>query len=182
MELIQTLLGITLFGFKFWGLAVLIVLVALCFWADYEESGFVATLFCVIAGLLFYFWGNDTWKLFVSLLTFYNISVYLGAGLFHALTRVFFHGRKEMKRVNEDRLEGRTYEHTINRDIKNSFFRWWFLWPVSFINWIIKDMVKEIYDWFYSKIQRILNFILDLGVKSVKEVPKKPEIKTVKIR
>ena len=174
----ETLLGITLFGSIFWGITSLILFLILCFWSDYERNGYFATFVFIVLGVLFYFWGKDTFKLFVSLLTFSNIALYFGTGLIHAFIRIFFHGRKEMMNVNKHRLQGSDYyEYSIDRDIKEDVFRWWFLWPISLINWFIKDLVRDIYNWFYDKISHLFNFVLDLGVKSVPEVPKKEKKK-----
>jgi hypothetical protein len=174
----ETLLGITLFGSIFWGIAVLVLLIILFFYADLIKEGFAATFVFIVAGVLFYFWGKDTWKLFVSLLTFMNISLYLGTGLIYAFVRIFFHGRNEMMAVNKHRLQGNDYyEHSIDRDIKEDVFRWWFLWPISMINWFIKDLIRDIYNWCYDKLSRLFNFVLDLGIKSVHEVPKKEKKK-----
>jgi hypothetical protein len=77
-----------------------------------------------------------------------------------------------MKKVNEYRLEGHTYEYNINRKIKENIFRWWFMWVISLIVWIISDMVEEIYDCVYQRMSKIFDYVFNLGVKSVKEVPK----------
>jgi hypothetical protein len=169
----ETLLKLTLFGSIFWGIAALVILLVVCFLSDLDENGFFATVALIVIGTLFYFFGKETWHLFISILTFVNLAIYFGAGLLHAFIRVYFHGRNEMKKVNEDRLNGRSYEHTIERDIKLDVFRWWFMWPISLIDWFVKDLIKDIYDWIYDKISKVFDFVLNLGIKSVKEIPKK---------
>lgn len=173
--MIHTILSLALFGSVVWALIVLIILLVVFFAADIEENGYAATFFFAITCVLFYFFGKETWHKFISILTFLNIALYLGLGLAHAFVRVFFHGRNEMIKVNKDRKAGRTYEHTIEKDIKGNVFRWWFLWPISLINWFIQDMIKDIYNWIYQRMTKIFDFFMELGMKSVGEVPKPPE-------
>ena len=175
--MIHTILSLALFGSVVWALVVLTILLVVFFAADIEENGYVATVFFCVACILFYLFGKETWHKFISILSYGNILFYLALGLVHAFMRVYFHGRNEMIKVNEDRLKGRseTFEHTIDKNIKGNVFRWWFLWPVSLINWFIKDMIKDIYNWIYKHMEKIFDYIMTLGIKSVKEVPKVPK-------
>lgn len=171
MEFLSTLFSITLFGGVFWGLIAFILFVFFCFVADVNRNGFVATGFFLVIGSLFYFFGRESFNWFASFITWKFTLFYLSTGLFYAFVRVFFHGRNEKKiynlrRSNPDYL----LDYKMDRDIKEDFFRWWFLWSVSLINWIISDIIRDIYDWFYQKISKILNFIMDLGAKSVGDV------------
>jgi len=168
----EALLSITLFGSIFWGIAAVVVFLACLFISDLSENGYFATFMLVVFGLLFFLFGKESWKLFLSMLTFINLAIYLEAGLSYAFIRVYFHGRHEMKKVNESRIHD-FYEHKIDRNIKEDVFRWWLMWPISLIDWFIKDLVKDIYDWIYDKLETIFDFVMNLGIKSVKEVPKK---------
>ena len=176
MDFLQALLTVTLFGSSFWGISLLLLFFVGCFWADFEEQGFLATLFLLIIGLLFYFVGKDTWIPIVNMMTWKFFAVYFVAGLVHSFIRVFFYGRKQMNKLNEYRLrhsEIFDYEPDIDRDVKSHVFRWWFMWPISLISWFVKDMIKEIYYWVYQKFTKVFDFVLDIGIKSIKEVPKK---------
>jgi hypothetical protein len=165
-------MSLTLFGSVVWALIVIGIFITICFISDVKENGFVATTFLVIFSLLFFKWGKDSLPTFISVFTWKFFTVYFSLGLIHAFIRVFFHGRSEMKKVNEYRLEEKTYEYNINRKIKENVFRWWFMWPISLITWIISDMVEEIYDWLYQRISKAFDYVFNLGIKSVKEVPK----------
>jgi len=170
--MIQTILSLALFGSFVWALVAIIFLLITFFYSDIEENGYAATFVFVAVCVLFYFFGKETWHKFVALLTFVNLVIYFGAGLVHAFIRAYFHGRNEMIKVNEDRKAGKSYEHTIEKDIQGNVFRWWFLWPISLINWFISDMIKDIYDWIYKHMTKIFEYFLNLGIKSVAEVPK----------
>ena len=179
----EALLAITLFGSIFWAGFALTAFFIICFWADYKENGYVATVFFIALGALFYFFGKEAWLLFISIFTWLNLLIYFGVGLIHAFIRIFFYGRNEMIKLNEDRLSKMsvTHQHKINRDIKSNVFRWWFLWPISLLNWFIKDIIHDIYNWCYDKLNRIFNVILDFGIKSVPEIPEEPKEKEKKI-
>jgi hypothetical protein len=173
--MIESLLALSLFGSFVWALVVLAIFLVFCFVAESEENGFIATIFLAISGGLFYFFGRDTWNLFVSIISWQGLVIYFGAGLAHAFVRVYFHGRKEALLLAEDRVRNSTYEHKIDRDVKGHVFRWWFLWPVSLLTWFLRDMVKEIYTWVYSKFSKTFDYVMDMGVKSVK-VPEKKDM------
>jgi hypothetical protein len=166
------LMGLTLFGSIFWGIFALVFLIVMLFVADAIENGFLATLFGVIVGLLFFFHGQTTWHSFVSMLTTINLLIYFSIGLVYALVRIFFHGRNEMLKFNSYRERGDHYDYNINRDIKENIFRWWFIWPISLIVWIVKDLVKDVFNIVYQRMNKIFDAVLELGIKSVKEVPK----------
>ena len=171
MELLTT---ITLFGSIFWGITALVLFIAACFWADYEENGWLATFFLIVLGCLFYFFGKDTWTAFVSWFSWTYVALYFAIGLVHAFIRIFFWGRNEMMKVNEYRKKDTSLEYEIDkRELKGHVFRWWFLWPASLIMWIIRDIVKDVYNFVYDKFSRMFEYVMNLGVKSVKEVPKK---------
>lgn len=53
-------------------------------------------------------------------------------------------------------------------DLKGNVFRWWFMWPFSWITWLVTDIVKDIYDFIYSRMKGFYNWIVDLGMKTVK--------------
>jgi hypothetical protein len=162
-----------LFGSLFWGAVAISIFIIMCFVADISENGFLATFFLLVIGALFFFYGKEAWKAFVSIMIFKNFVIYFGLGLVHAFIRIYFYGRSEMKLLNKDRIAGKSYEHNIDKDsIKGHVFRWWFLWPIALIDWVVKDLIKDVYDWFYKLFSDMFDFFLNLGIKSVKEVPK----------
>lgn len=171
-EFFHALLTLTLFGSVIWALITIGIFLIICFISDVNENGFVATGFLVVLSFLFFIWGKESLPVFKSLISWQFLVTYFSLGLVYAFIRVFFHGRSEMKKVNEHRLEGRTYEYNIDRKIKENIFRWWFMFPISLIVWIISDMIKEIYDYVYQRMSKAFDYVFNLGIKSVKAVPK----------
>jgi hypothetical protein len=174
LELLSGLLVIQLFGSAILGIAVLGLFITFCFVADWDENGYIATTALVITSLLFYFFGKETWNIVINFITWKLVLGYLIIGIIYAIIRIFFHGRIEKNKLNKSRLEGRSsdFEYTINRNIKNNVKRWWLLWVISLIDWFLKDMIKEIYDIVYQKLSKFFNYVLELGINSVPEVPK----------
>ncbi|MDD5649060.1 MAG: hypothetical protein PHF86_01395 [Candidatus Nanoarchaeia archaeon] len=179
--MLDLLLGLTLFGSTILGIALFMFFLFLCFVADVKKDGFIATFSLIVMGVLYYFWGKESWVTLISFISIKSIFLYIGLGFIHAIIRIYFYGREEMKKVNEYRSGGNSYDYSINKNIKSNVFRWWLLWPISFIIWVIQDMVKDIYDWVYNKLDKFFNYIMDLGIKSVPEVPK-PEDKSKKFK
>lgn len=174
-----TLLALTLFGSVIWFWAVVAVFIIICFASDVNENGFFAFGTLIILGVLFYFKGNiDPLLEFLSLP---NIGSYLGIGLIFSCIRTFFAARvlghkiKDLPETKDDATkkgyssESKEYqkERFIN-DLKGDVFRWWFMWPISLLTWVATDIVKDVYDWVYSKMSGFYNWIVDLGVNSVK--------------
>ena len=44
-------------------------------------------------------------------------------------------------------------------------FRWWFLWPISLINWAISDLIKQLYNFVYDKLVHFYDEVFNLGLK-----------------
>lgn len=170
----EALLALTLFGsvIGFW--ISVVVFLFICFLSDINESGYFAFGSLIIVSVLYYFWGDI--KTLLPMFTLVNISIYLGIGLLFSAFRTFFAGRelgKEIKDLPIDKKSGERYDNQEYRkeqfvkELKGNVFRWWFMWPISLITWLITDLVKEVWDWTYSKIKNFYNYILDLGIKSV---------------
>jgi hypothetical protein len=155
------------------GVAALLVLLIILFVSEVSENGFLATVFSLIIGVCFFFYGKDTWNSFVSILTVKTIVMYIIAGLVFAIFRVFMHGRNEMRKAVHFKATGNIGKYDINKEIKESVFRWWFLWPVSLIVWVIKDFINEIYDLVYVAFDRFFNSVMNLGIKTVKDIEPK---------
>lgn len=142
----ETLLGLSLFGSVFAFYAVLVVLLIIFFSAEFSESGIIAASSFGCFLLLNYFWGNL--PLF-EIFTFKNIAIYIIAGFIFAIIRTYFKGRE---------LKGDDKKYF---DLKSAIFRWWFLFPVSAINWILGKLLKDLYDFVYSKIEKFFNSIFN---------------------
>lgn len=186
MGLIEGILGLSLFGSVIWALLVLAFVIVMLFVSDVNENGFIATTFIIIGSIVFYIWGRESFNEIISFFAWYHILAYFGLGLLHAFIRVFFYGRKVMVDFNETKYPGDQLSLKYKRSkIKENVFRWWFLWPVSLLVWIVQDIVRDVYNYCYDKLENLFNWIMELGVKSVKliesEEHTKPSEHKVKI-
>lgn len=175
----EALLGLTLFGSVLWFWISVAVFIVICFISDVNENGFWAFATLVLLGVAYYLKGHVDPLL--QVLTLPNILIYLGVGLGFSVLRTFFEGRKlghdinkNVKEWQERKLTEKHIEENIENqknyfldELKGNVFRWWFMWPISLITWAITDIVKDIYDFIYSKMKGFYNWIVDLGMKSV---------------
>lgn len=173
--MIELLGTFTLFGSVIWAALAILGFIIICFFAEGIESGWWSTIGLIVLSLLVYKYGDGTWEAITGLFNWIVIGGYLVIGLIHSYIRVFFYGRKQMKKYNEQILNGYKYPtKPDNSELKEHVFRWWLNWPFSLIMWFIKDMIKDIWDYSYSKLSKTFNYVLDKGINSVEEV-KKPE-------
>lgn len=174
----EALLGLTLFGSVLWFWISVAVFIIICFLSDVNENGFWAFATLVVLGVAYYFRGHVDPLL--QVLTLQNILIYLGIGLGFSFLRTFFAGRKlgheikDLPKTREDiKAQSHVYDTQKDRrerfleELKGNIFRWWFMWPVSLITWAVTDIVKDIYDYVYSKMSGLYNWIVDLGMKSI---------------
>ena len=120
----------------------LIVLTALIiiFISEFTESGGFA-LCTVLVFLVFnFFWGNLE---ILNYLTLYNIGSYLFLGFIFSLIRTYFKGKefKDEKRNKSDFW------------LKQHVFRWWFLFPFSAVNWVFGTLLRDLFNFAYSKVE-----------------------------
>lgn len=172
----ELLLGLTLFGsvLAFWGLVILFIVI--CFISDLEKNGIFA--FFLFIGLIILYHFKSNFDNLLEFFSFAHVSIYLAIGLIYSGIRTFFKGRELGKKIQflpqsndsskriYDSKESNRKEFVEN--LKGNVFRWWFMWPVSLINWLVTDLIKDAWDYIYSKLKRMYNYILELGVKSVK--------------
>lgn len=160
----QELLSLSIFGSFIGFIAATVVLFALFFYAEYEKQGFIA-LVAVIAYLVVnHYWGNVPLK---SLVTFPNIAIYLGAGLVYAVIKTYFYGRSVA-------ADGKTLNSAID-DLKGHVFRWWFIWPVSLVSWLVTDFIVEGFELLWDNIGTSFRKILTAGYESKKAKDSKPD-------
>lgn len=175
MEII-TLTTLTLFGSVVWFWIIISIFLLICFLSDIYENGFYAFGTLVIISILCTLWGEI--DPFLSLFTIKNVLIYLGIGLVFSVIRTYFSGRKlgeVMKVLPEEREKGEWKPETKSEakaknieKLKGSVFRWWFMWIVSLIVWLVKDLIKDLWNYIYSKLKLFYNFILNLGINSIK--------------
>jgi hypothetical protein len=147
--MLESLQSFLLFGSFVWFWIITGILLICLFLSDIEEQGYAATTSLIIFLGLNYFWGN------LDISQFFNfklIGIYLLIGLIYSFIKTYFYARKK----GED---GREY-------IKENVFRWWGLWPISLINWILSDIIRDLYNLIYDKLSNLYNGIFNLGLKS----------------
>lgn len=169
------LLSLTLFGsvLGFW-LSVLAFLI-ICFISDVVEEGGWAFAGMVVLGIMYYFWADI--KPVLAFFTLLSISTYLFAGLVFSFIRTFLAARKLGKKIktlpSKDSKSGYSsdtkeyHKEKFIDDLKGNVFRWWFMWPISLINWVLTDFIKEVWDFVYSRVSGFYKHIVELGIKSV---------------
>lgn len=174
----EILFGITLFGSFVWMAIFTGIFVLICFLSDIYENGFYAFFSFIVFVLLFYFWGSHDFQTILSYVTWISVGGYFGIGMVHAFIRSFFYGRNEGKRYLKE-LERYRKDKEINpdgynrkpdpikRNIKAHVFRWWFLWPVSLLVWIFKDIIREIYDFLYYIFSKLFTVFMNVGINTV---------------
>ena len=165
--------------FFLWGSAIvfwlfLSLLIIIFFISDVKENGILAFISFIVFIVLTELWGSFKIMNYVTLA---YLGLYLVIGLIYGFIRTFFYGRKKLEYLTYN--ENPT-EEEINANekaliakrlkyLKNNFFRWWFLFPISIINWVFSDLVFDIYDWAYSKLQKLIEIIFHYGVNSGKK-------------
>ena len=175
-------------GFVLWGSVLYFwiftsIFVLILFLSDIYENGYFAfTTFLIFLAVLFFSSNVDL----VSFITLYWHSplIYLGIGLIYATIRIFFYGRKQFNPINlpysakdysADKIKELKREE-LRSKLKSNMFRWWFLFPISFLNWFLKDLVRDFFNWVYSKLRRFFEYVLDLGINSVSVEDEKDDI------
>jgi hypothetical protein len=158
---------IFLFGSVIYFYIGLLIFMAILFYTDAKEMGFHAFFFSIVFFGLLYWKGS--FNLF-EFLTWGMVGTYLGIGFIHSLIRTYFYGRKPERLRRQDKESDESYRKRIVENkqyyLKGNVFRWWFLFPISLMNWILSDLVKEVYDYVYSKLKKLYDSILTKGVDS----------------
>lgn len=140
-----TLFGSVSLFFVFLGLLVFALILA-----DLNENGYYATVsFAIFIGLI-YFWGEIV---LLSIFTIKNILMYVFVGFLFSLVRTYFKG-KELKK------KGKEYKEDFR--LKDNVFRWWFLFPISAINWIFGHLLRDLYNVIYAKVEKIYVSIFNM--------------------
>jgi hypothetical protein len=144
----ENLIPFAIFGsslaFAIMVLALIIIFIA----SDIEESGHIATLALFIALGFNYFWGNFP---VLDFFTFKNISIYVFIGFLFSLVRTYFKG-KELNKYPEEKKRFRLKEHV---------FRWWFLFPISAINWFFGHLLKDLFNFVYKGFEQFYDRIFN---------------------
>lgn len=163
-EFLVELPAFMLFGsiLYFWILVVLLVIVLHTF--DNYQNGYGATVSVVIFIILTKYWG--TFDIF-TLVNLKAVGIYIVIGLAFAGLRTYFFARKA-----EDEQDA------VNRlkQLRFNVFRWWFLWPVSLLNWFLYDLIRDFFNVVYDKLEKKFVVIFNKGLKKeYKYNPKKKD-------
>jgi hypothetical protein len=174
-------------GAIFWTWAVLIAFVVICLIADISKNGFWATFALVLLGVVYYFFGENHGYAILSHITAAPIIGYLLIGLVYATFRTYVEEVKLGKRL----IKAPTYadyiisgtdtrEYQIKRfkkELKGNIARWWLLWWISAITWLIGDLLKDLWDVVYNWMKNFFNYVLELGIRTTlgKFTSTKPE-------
>lgn len=141
----------------FWGLVLALIISLFSF--DNNENGIGAFFSFAIFSVVTYFWSSFNILEYVN---WVSVGTYLGIGFIYSLIRTYFLGRKTKLKASGDRKY-------LKEKLKGNVFRWWLLWPVSLLNWILSDLVRDLYNLVYKKLQKLYEGIFELGLKNYPE-------------
>jgi hypothetical protein len=142
----ENLIPFTLFGSSLAFGIVLVSLFIVLIISDIEEAGAFAFVAVLIAILFNHFWG--TFPL-LSMVSFRNVSIYLFLGFVFSLIRTYFKGKKL------------TADQKKYFSLKDHVFRWWLMFPICLINWVFGDLLKDLYNFVYSKLGKVYQAIFN---------------------
>lgn len=179
MEVLGFLPVFTLFGsvILFW--LVTIALVISFFVSDYLENGYVATTTISIFIFAIWMWSDFDIFTYTSWIGLFKyIGIYLLIGLIYAIIKSRLFGNKlgsEMSDTNYNKYykgndNGTIWtEKGLRSALKGNVARWWLMWPVSLINWVLTDLLVDAFNLIYSKISGIFITLLNQGIESKKK-------------
>lgn len=142
-NLIPYTLASSTFLFIAFSLAFLVMLIV----AYFEESIPIAFWSFVIFMLVNSIWGTLPVK---SIITLKSVSIYIAIGFIYSIIRTYLLGKKL------------TPSEKLKFKLKERIFNWWFMFPISLTIWIFGDLLKQLYNFVYNKIEnfymKIFNF------------------------
>jgi hypothetical protein len=171
-------------GAVIWTWIVLAAFVIICLIADIGKNGFWATFAFGVLCAVYYFFGQ--YKPLLELFSWSWVAGYLIIGLVYSVVRTYVEGVKLGNRVsdmptleeykisqknayisehNSDTREGAIYGY--KQELKNNVARWWFLWWISMITWVLGDLLRDVWKVVYAWMKNFYDHILDLGINTV---------------
>jgi hypothetical protein len=167
---------LTLFGSALFFWLSVLIFVVICFIADIVEEGGWAFAGMIVLGILFYL--RSDIKPILGIFTLINIFFYILLGFLFTAFRVFFTGRKLWREIKDlpvvDKDSGKYYNSQGYRkdqfvsELSGNVSRWWLMWPVSLLNLLFVDVIKEVWLFTYPRMQRFYTYVLELGMNSAK--------------
>jgi hypothetical protein len=155
-SLLSGLLSFAIFGSFVWAAILFGVLLICLFTSEVKKEGSIAFGAVLAFILLNYFFGNIPLN---GLVSWQNVTIYLLIGLFFTVVRVFFYGRAMASK-------GDKFDKYY---LKGNVFRWWFIWPVSLLTWVLSDIIADVWSFVYEKMGKIFEYFMELGFNSVKK-------------
>lgn len=175
-ELLNNFPEFVFMGSVLWFYIITLTFIVVLFVSEVNENGYYALASFVIFSLVMRFWGNFD---IMDYFSFTLLGIYLGVGFIHSLLRTYFFGRKTLvyngylsssvpasEKDIEENIEGQIKNRKSK--LKGNVFRWWFLFPISFLTWVFSDLLKDFFETIYSKLRKLYEYILDLGLKGAK--------------
>ncbi len=171
--MLETFLSIALFGSFLWWSITTAVLLIIFFTSEVKENGYVAFFFAAAYLTVFYFWGNKDLGVFLD---WKYLLSYFGIGLVYAIIRTLILGNKKKNKIQETINNDsfiKTKQEAINykkrkgekhrRELSGNISRWWFMWPISLIVWVLSDLFSDLWHWLYKNLRKIFESIFNLG-------------------
>lgn len=171
--MLETFLSIALFGSFVWWCIVTTVILFVFFVSEVKENGYVAFGFAIAYLTLFYFKGNQDLGIFLD---WNYLLMYLGVGLIYSVLRTLIFGIKKKKEVQKHVLDNnwinskkdaigykKDQGDELLRKLSGNVSRWWFMWPISLVVWILRDLAIDVWEWSYKKVHKVFEAIFVLG-------------------
>lgn len=143
----DTFFTFTFFGYSWIFIVLSILFVISLFVSDITEAGEIAFFTAIIFLGVNYFWGNFP---VMEWLTWKNLGMYFFIGFLFSIVRTFAKGRELTERQKESFY---LTEHVS---------RWITLWPIALINWISSRLIKDVWNFVWSKVERMYLFIFNM--------------------
>ncbi len=146
-------LSLALFGSFVWFCVILACLIAVFFWSENVEHGGIAFVGIVCFLIINHYWGNIPIRDYISVT---SVSIYLGLGLIYSVIRTYYYGRNSKYQDDIDYLKG-------------NVFRWWLLFPISLINWLVTDLLSDLWNSIYARLRGMFEYFFNLGKKAAEK-------------
>ena len=170
--MIEGILAATLFGSFIWFGVFTSLLLILFFVSEFNEEGFIAFFALIVYAIFMYFAGMVDSTVYIPILSWTSILLYLGIGFLFSLIRTYFYGLKRKRDLLKKSVPTKDdKEYAIQdmiSDLKGNVFRWWFMWPISAISWVIKDLLKDFCEFIYKHTSVIFKNIATYAFNIIK--------------
>jgi len=171
-ELVNNLPEFVFFGSVIGFYVLTVVFIIFLFLSEVTENGYVALVSFIIFSLAARFFGNFEMEQY---LTLKMVGIYIAIGFAHSIIRTYFYGRKRglkrkelLENYPETDYHVTDFNDTTLSSLKGNVFRWWFLFPVSFLTWLLSDLLRDFWNQVYDLTKKSYEYFLKLGMDSIK--------------